>query len=222
VTGSYGGEEGLLSRSVVVRAQNLHAWVEADFDGRGFEMFDPTPAAGVPPLLRPYSLLSRLSALGREIEFFYDRRVLGFDAGDQAGAIEAARDSLASASSAAASLGESVREALSPGTVAGFVAAGLLGILLWSRVLRGFVRYGPTTRAYVALRRLAERRSGAIGPATPPAEVARIFARAVPEGEADARAVVETYCASAFGGVEPSDEAARELSARVRRLRKLA
>jgi len=222
VTGSYGGEEGLLSRSVVVRAQNLHAWVEADFDGRGFEVFDPTPAAGVPPLLRPYSLVSRLFALGREIEFFYDRRVLGFDAGDQVGAIEAARESLASASNAVASFGESVREALSPGAVAGFVAAGLLGALLWSRILGRFERQGPATRAYVALRQLAARRGGAVGPATPPAEVARLFARAVPEGEADARAVVDTYCASAFGGVEPSEEDARELSERLRRLRKLA
>ena len=222
VTGSYGGEEGLLSRSVVVRAENLHAWVEADFDGRGFEAFDPTPAAGVPPLLRPYSLVSRLFALGREIEFFYDRRVLGFDAGDQAGAIEAARESLTSASNAVASFGESVREAFSPGAVAGLVAAGLLGALLWSRVLRSFGRHGPATRAYVALRQLASRRGGAVSPATPPAEVARLFAQAVPEGEADARAVVETYCASAFGGVEPSEETERELSDRLRRLRKLA
>ena len=222
VTGSYGGEEGLLSRSVVVRAQNLHAWVEADLDGRGFEVFDPTPAAGVPPLLRPYSLASRLFALGREIEFFYDRRVLGFDAGDQAGAIEAARESLASASNAVAGFGESVREAFSPGTMAGLVAAGLLGVLLWSRILRGFERHGPATRAYLALRQLTARRGGAVGPATPPAEVARLLVRAVPEAEADAVAVVETYCQSAFGGVEPSEEAARELSERMRRLRKLA
>ena len=222
VTGSYGGEEGLLSRSVVVRAQNLHAWVEADFDGRGFEIFDPTPSAGVPPLLRPYSLASRLFALGREIEFFYDRRVLGFDAGDQVGAIEAARDSLASASGAVASLGESVREAFSPEAAGGFVAAVLLGVLVWGRIRRGFERHGPATRAYVALRQLAARRGGTIVPATPPAEVARLFVRAVPGGEADARAVVETYCASAFGGVEPSEQAARELSERLRRLRRLA
>ena len=222
VTGSYGGEEGFLSRSVVVRAQNLHAWVEADLDGRGFEVFDPTPAAGVPPLLKPYSLVSRLFAFGREIEFFYDRRVLGFDAGDQAGAIESVRESLSSASGAMAAFGESVREAFSPGAAAGFALVLLVGSLVWSRVHRGFERRGPATRAYVALRQLAARRGGAIGPSTPPAEVVRLFARAVPEAEADARAVVETYCASAFGGVEPSEEATRALAERLRRLRKLA
>jgi len=121
-----------------------------------------------------------------------------------------------------AAFGESVREAFSPGAAAGFALVLLVGSLVWSRVHRGFERRGPATRAYVALRQLAARRGGAIGPSTPPAEVVRLFARAVPEAEADARAVVETYCASAFGGVEPSEEATRALAERLRRLRKLA
>jgi hypothetical protein len=48
------------------------------------------------------------------------------------------------------------------------------------------------------------------------------LAREAPEGADDARAVVEIYCASAFGGVEPGPEGVRELSARVRRLKRLA
>ena len=102
VTGSYGGEEGLFSSSIVVRAENLHAWVEADLDGTGFQVLDPTPAGRHPArALTSFSILSRLVALGREIEFFYDRRILGFDAGDQVGAVESMRESLSDAAAAA-------------------------------------------------------------------------------------------------------------------------
>jgi hypothetical protein len=222
VTGSYGGEEGFLSRSVVVRAQNLHAWVEADLDGTGFQVFDPTPAAGVPPLLRSYSFASRLFALGREIEFFYDRRVLGFDAGDQAGALETARESLVAAAGTLTLLKDSVRQAFTPDAAAGFLAAGLAGWLLLRLLSRLRERHGPATRAYLALRHLIARRGATVAASTPPAEVARLFAVEVPDGADDARAVVETYCASAFGGVEPDGQALRELSERVRRLKKLA
>jgi len=221
VTGSYGGEEGLLSRTVVVRAQNLHAWVEANLDGKGFTVFDPTPAAGVPPLLRPYSLASRLFALGREIEFFYDRRVLGFDAGDQAGVVDLARDTVGGMAGRIVSLRDTVRDAFSPAAAAGFVAAVLAGVLLLRLVGRA-ERRSPATRAYLALRRLAARRGGNIRPATAPADVARLFAREVPAAEEDARAVVEVYCASAFGGIDPDEDGVRDLSRRMRKLRKLA
>ena len=46
VTGSYGGEEGLFARTILVRADNLHAWVEADLDGTGFQVLDPHAALG--------------------------------------------------------------------------------------------------------------------------------------------------------------------------------
>ncbi len=222
VTGSLGGEEGLFSRTIVVRAQNLHAWVEADFDGTGFQVFDPTPPAGVPPALRSYSFLSRLASLGREIGFFYDRRVLGFDAGDQALAAEAGRESLATAAESLASLKRSVEGALSTEAAAGFVAAGLLGWLLLRALSRSGARRGPATQAYLTLRRLVARRLGRLSPSTPPAAVARLFAEAAPGGGEDAAAVVSVYCASAFGGVEPDSETVRQLSERLRRLKKLA
>jgi protein-glutamine gamma-glutamyltransferase len=221
VTGSYGGEEGLLSRTIVVRAQNLHAWVEADL-GAGFEIVDPTPAAGLPPALSTFSLLSRLAALGREIEFFYDRRVIGFDAGDQVGALEAARESIATAAGSLARLGQSARDVFSAGAAAGFLAAGLAGWLALRLFGRSRNRQGPATRAYLALRRLLARGEASVTPSTPPAEVARLFARMAPAGGDDARAVVEIYCASAFGGVEPGPAAVRELSERLKRLRRLA
>jgi len=222
VTGSFGGEQGLFSSTIVVRAQNLHAWVEADLDGTGFQIFDPTPPGGLPEALRPYSLLSRLAALGREIEFFYDRRVLGFDSSDQAGAIESARESFSDAAAALSFLRRSAREALWPEAAAGALLALLLGALFARAFLRRRQALAPATRAYVALRRALTRRRGQIPPSTPPAEVARLFAEAVPEAREDAAAVVAVYCASAFGGIAPGPEAVRQLDARLRRLKKLA
>ena len=222
VTGSFGGEEGFLSRSVVVRAQNLHAWVEADFDGSGFQVFDPTPPGGVPPLLRPYSLVSRLTALGREVEFFYDRHVLGFDAGDQSAAVDAARESIAAAAGRFVALRDSLREGFSAAAAAGLLAAGATGWLLWSVLRRGLDRRDTATSVYMGLRRLAMRRGDKVFPSTPPAEIVRLFAARSEEAGREAGVVVETYCASAFGGIRPGRDAERDLERRLRRLRKIS
>ncbi len=161
VTGSYGGEEGLFSRTIVVRAPNLHAWVETDLDATGFQIFDPTPPGGLPPALTAFSVLSRLAALGREIEFFYDRRVLGFDAADQVGAFESARESLSAAAGSLAALKESARD-LSPAALAAILGAGLSGWMIWRGLSRTRKRHGPATQAYLVLRRLLARKSGAV------------------------------------------------------------
>jgi len=223
VTGSYGGEVGLFSHSIVVRGGNLHAWVEADLDGTGFAVLDPTPPAGVPPATVTGSMLRRLASLGREIEFFYDRRILGFEALDQQRLFEDARERLGGIAGAASGWRTSWGEAA---PLAGRVflalafaaAAAILARELWRR--RRPVP--PATRAYLALRGLLARRSGFLSAATPPAEVARRVAETIPSGAADAAEVVSVYCASAFGGREVSDETARDLTDRVRRLKKLA
>jgi transglutaminase-like putative cysteine protease len=222
VTGSYGGEEGLFSSSMVVRAENLHAWVEADLEGSGFEVLDPTPAAGIPPAVTSFSLLSRLVALGREVEFFYDRRILGFDSADQIGVAEAVREKFANAAATLANVKRSAREMLSlQSAIAIVLVAGLLA-LAYTFLRRTGVVAPPPTRAYLALRRLLARRRGALAPSVPPAEVARLFATEVPEAGADAARVVAIYCASAFGGSRLRPEVEQELGERLRRLKKLA
>ena len=195
--------------------------MEADLDGTGFQVLDPTPAAGLPGM-RAYSLLSRLASLGREIEFFYDRRVLGFDAADQAGAMEAMRESLGTAASSLTALRQSARGLLSSGTVAGVLSASLLSWLLALLAQRRRRAAAPATRAYLALRRLLARRRGSVSAATPPEEVARLLAEEVPSALDDASAVVSIYCASAFGGLEPDAAGRRELAERLKRLRRLA
>ena len=222
VTGSFGGEEGFLSDTIVVRAENLHAWVEADLDGRGFQVLDPTPPAGVPPALRSFSLLSRLIALGREAEFFYDRRILGFDAADQIGAIESLRQSVGDATGALAAWRQTAKDLVSPRATAALLAAAAAGMLALLLARRFGSRPSPATQAYLVLRRLLARRRGVLPESMPPAEVARLFAREIPPGARDAADVVEIYTASAFGGVEPTPERLSQLRERIARLRKLA
>src|SRR5262249_57541004 len=105
------------------------------------------------------------------------------------------------------------------GVLLAAVAAGLLVLLL---LRRAGARPSPATQAYLVLRRLLARRRGALPESTPPAEVARLFAREVPPAARDAAEVVAIYTASAFGGVEPTPEGLLQLRERIARLRKLA
>jgi transglutaminase-like putative cysteine protease len=222
VTGSYGGERGFFSRSLVVRGSNLHAWVEADLDGTGFVILDPTPPAGIPPDVQRVSWLSRLTGLGRELEFFYDRRVLGFDSIDQVQALEVARQGLDRASSALGSWNEDWRSLAASAGRWILALAGLAALwFLFDAERRRRARVPAATRAYLAIRRLLERRLGFLSPAVPPAEVARLLGDAVPQGGEDASAVVTVYCASAFGGIAPDGKTLEDLADRVRRLKKL-
>ena len=80
----------------------------------------------------------------------------------------------------------------------------------------------PATKAYLALRRLLARRLGSLAPSVPPLEVARLFGQSAPQAREDASAVASLYCASAFGGRTLDLQAERELSERIKRLKKLA
>jgi len=223
VTGSYGGEVGLLSRALVVRGGNLHAWVEADIGGKGFTVLDPTPDAGIPPAQSRLSWRRFFSNLGREIEFFYDRRFLGFDSLDQVRIIEAVRQVAAGASQGFGSWKDLVRgtEFRRVALAAGVLLLAAAAIALVVRFSRRSSSAAPT-RAYLALRRLLAARLGELSPSTPPFEVARLFEEAVPQARGDARRVVSIYCASVFGERAVDREAERELKERVTRLKKLA
>ena len=223
VTGSYGGEVGAFSNVIVVRGTNLHAWVEAELDGTGFQVVEPTPPSGVPPATTRVSWWKRLVTVGREIEFFYDRRIIGFDSGDQVQLTDALRDSVGGASRMMDFLRGRTPGALPASAKALIVLLGLAVIGLIA--MRG-VRLGPSvpvaTRTYLALRSLLARRQGALAPAVPPEEVARLFEKAVPAAAEDARAVVEAYCEGSFGGREPAPGAAHDLRTRWRRIKRVA
>lgn len=223
VTGSYGGEVGLFSHALVVRGSNLHAWVEADIDGRGFTMLDPTPEAGIPPAESRFSWSRVFSSLGHEIEFFYDRRILGFDSLDQVRIFETVREALSGIGRGVPSFRQLARR--NDFRVAATAAAFFLLAAFSLLALEALVRRrsaSAATRAYVRLRALLARRAGDLSEAVPPLEVARRFGEVAPEGSEDARAVVLAYCDVAFGGRSFTREVERDLSRRLRRLKKLA
>ncbi len=222
VTGSYGGEVGLFSSAMVVRGGNLHAWVEADLDGTGFAVLDPTPPAGLPPEESRGSFWRQLTSLGRELEFFYDRRILGFESLDQQQFFETARERVQGIAGATSSGWRGVVDAPAARLVFGIAVVLAAAGILMREILRRRRRLGPATKAYVAARGLLARRAGFVSPATPPAEVARRLATLLPDGADDARAIVSVYTASAFGGRAVDRETEEELRRRLRRLRKLA
>jgi protein-glutamine gamma-glutamyltransferase len=223
VTGSYGGEASFLSRALVVRGSNLHAWVEAEVDGHGFSVLDPTPPAGIPAAETHVSFLRLLTNIAREIEFFYDRRILGFDSLEQVRIAEAVREAVSGLGRGVASWKQlagsrEVRGVLLGAFLVGFVV--FLAVLLRRERRRASASAG--TKAYLSLRRLLAVRTGGLAPSVAPLEVARLFARSVPAGREDADAIVSVYCAASFGGHAVSDAAARDLATRLTRLRKLA
>jgi hypothetical protein len=223
VTGSYGAEAGFFSKALVVRGANLHAWVEADLGGPAFAVLDPTPPSGIPFNVSRRSLWERLTTMGREFEFFYDRRILGFDSLDQTQAFDAARERLGGAAETALGVKDALKGLFSTRPWAGAVILAAVGIGFLAR--RYFVRRVPTpapTKAYLALRRLAARRTGTVSPAVAPHEVARLLSSAIPQARGDAFAIVDAYCESEFGGRPASEQAERDLATRLRRLRKLA
>lgn len=220
VTGSLGGELGPLSSQILVRGDNLHAWVEASLDGTTFRMLDPTPAEGRPGIVT-VSLWRRLAELGNEIEYFYDRNILGFSTLEQVLLVERARDLVARADRLRGGIERRLiggRRAAA-GAAAVVVAAVAAGLAI--RLRRGR-RRSPATRAYLSLRRLHVRRIGALPESAPSGAVIRGFAGWGRQAGVIARRIVEVYRAEAFGGVPPPPETARELSRLVRQLSRWA
>ena len=84
VTGFYGAEYVAWERAWVVRQSNAHAWVEGYLPELGWQIFDPTPAAGRPSS-ESASLLGSARQAWEFVLFRWDRYVISFDVYDQVG-----------------------------------------------------------------------------------------------------------------------------------------
>ncbi|MGH9442026.1 MAG: transglutaminaseTgpA domain-containing protein [Thermoanaerobaculia bacterium] len=210
-TGSLGGEVGPFSSEVLVRGSNLHAWVEADVDGLGFRVFDPTPAEGRPGVTA-VSVWRKISELGNEIEFFYDRNILGFSSLEQVQLVELGRDLLAR-------LEGSFRRPRAASILPALLAALFGGLALF--LFRGRTRRRPPgVSGYLKLRRLHRKRIGPLPDSAASSEVIRGFASAGIHAANLARGVVEIYRAESFGGRPSSAESARAISRSLSKLRR--
>lgn len=230
VAGFAGGEIGPFGRYILVRGEHAHAWVEAWCGDKGWVMFDPTPAAGVPGVTR-LPLLSRLRQLTDGLEFLYDRYVLGFAQGDQIELIRVVRE-------AAGTLVESVRQAVerlrgawgaavgsagraTAAAVIFAIAAALLLVLFLSR--RGRFsrshRLPPAAATYRKLQRILRRKGARLTAAAAPGETLEAATRFGPEARGAAAEIVRAYAHESFGGAPAAGGESEKLAERLGRFR---
>ena len=207
VTGFLGGEIGAFGRYVLVRGQNVHAWVEAWCGpSKGWVTFDPTPVGGQPRLERvPVS--QRLRQVTDGLEFVYDRFILSFGQGDQVELLRRIRE-------AAGGALDVLRRArgmnvLPRREATGLAAAALLLAVLaffgWRRRgsrwrLRGLA---PASAAYRRLQKALHRAGAPLTPASVPAETLAAAAALGPRAARPAEAIVRAYVRESFGGFTP-------------------
>ena len=217
VTGFLGGEIGAFGRYVLVRGNNVHAWVEAWCGPeKGWLTFDPTPSAGQPKLER-VPLSARLRQVTDGIEFFYDRFVLSFGQSDQAEMLRRIREATGRVGdvlkAAFADVGRVVGRLTGGRAWAGAGAAALFAALV-AVALRRFLsraRFGtrglpPASAAYRRLQKALHRRGAPLTPSSAPAETLDAAAKFGPAAAAPAAAIVGAYVKESFGGFSASEE----------------
>jgi transglutaminase-like putative cysteine protease len=230
VTGFLGGEIGAFGRYVLVRGNNVHAWVEAWCGPeKGWVTFDPTPSIGQPKLER-VPLTSRLRQVTDGIEFFYDRFILSFGQADQAELIRRIREATGGFTSAlrrASGAAGSALSRLSGGRplVAAALAAVLLGLVaLAVRRLLPHARFAsrglpPASAAYRRLQKALYRRGASLTPSSAPAETLAAAEKFGSAASAPAAAIVTAYVRESFGGFAASEEETEKLAELLDRFR---
>ncbi|MBK9062151.1 MAG: DUF3488 domain-containing protein [Acidobacteria bacterium] len=233
VTGFLGGEIGAFGRYVLVRGNNVHAWVEAWCGPeKGWVTFDPTPFAGQPQLER-VPLSARLRQVTDGLEFFYDRFVLSFGQSDQAEMLRRLREAVGGAADglkgAGAAIGATLARLGRGRAWAGAGAVALLAALLALafRRLLSRARFGtrglpPASAAYRRLQKALHRRGAPLTPSSAPAETLAAAEKFGPAAQRPAEAIVRAYVRESFGGVSASNEEREKLKELLVRFREAA
>ena len=209
VTGFLGGEIGAFGRYVLVRGQNVHAWVEVWCgEGRGWVTFDPTPSVGQPGL-ESVPVSKRLRQVTDGLEFFYDRFILSFGQGDQAELLRRLREAAGGALDLLRTAGAA--PLLRRGPAIGIAAAALLlaVFVFFGRRMRGVSwrtrGLEPASAAYRRLQKALRRLGAPLTPASVPAETLAAAAALGPRAARPAEAIVRAYVRESFGGLAAAD-----------------
>jgi hypothetical protein len=209
VTGFLGGEIGAFGGYVLVRGQNVHAWVEAWCGpSKGWIMFDPTPVRGQPRLERvPVS--QRLRQVTDGLEFAYDRFILSFGQGDQAEILRKIREATGGALDVLRRTGAAPvrRRGMAVGL---WVAAGFLAVLFFvRRRVRGTPwktrGLAPASAAYRRLQKALHRLGAPLTSASVPAETLAAAVVLGPHAARPAKAIIRAYVRESFGGLAAAD-----------------
>jgi transglutaminase-like putative cysteine protease/uncharacterized membrane protein len=223
VTGFYGAELVPWERAWVVRQSNAHAWVEGYVPGLGWQVFDPTPAAGRPST-DPASLLGTARQAWEFLLFRWDRYVISFDFYDQVGILfrlrtlwdQLAKELFDAARGRRESLPPDAAPVAAPGPLApgaegpappfwrdpralwvggALVAALAGGLLLWRRK-----EEWTATRAYLALRAALAGSGLGLPVWLGPLGLAAFAERRLPAAAPAAGRVVASYLRESFAG----------------------
>jgi transglutaminase-like putative cysteine protease len=217
VTGFLGGEIGAFGRYVLVRGNNVHAWVEAWCGpAKGWVTFDPTPSVGQPQLER-VPLTARLRQVTDGVEFFYDRFVLSFGQSDQAEMLRSLREATgragATLKAAFGGVGGALARLAGGSAWGGAAVLALLAALVAVATRRFLSRtrfrtrgLPPASAAYRRLQKALHRRGAPLTPASAPAETLAAAERFGPAARQPAEAIVGAYVKESFGGVFASEE----------------
>jgi hypothetical protein len=215
VTGFLGGEIGAFGRYVLVRGQNVHAWVEVWCgEARGWVTFDPTPSVGQPGL-ESVPLAQRLRQVTDGLEFFYDRFILSFGQGDQAELLRRIREATGGALDLLHRAGAAPALRRGPATGAAVAALLLAALVFLGRRLRG-ARWRtrglePASAAYRRLQKALHRLGAPLTPASVPAETLAAATALGPGAARPAEAIVRAYVRESFGGLAAADGEERRL-----------
>jgi transglutaminase-like putative cysteine protease len=217
IGGYSGGTASPEGDLVVVREANAHTWVEVWLGpDQGWQVYDPTPAGGVPGLATLGPTV-RLRVAWEWIQASWDRYVLTYGLGEQLRILVAIDEAIAGA----------VRR-IRPRHLVWGLALVISGVVLWSWLRRWVGRVAPTfnrqrrvspaARAVDRLRRRLER----AGEAVPAAATVRWIGRAAtarwPSVAAEVAKLVNLAELELYARSPASDGAAvRELWRRVRR-----
>ncbi|HEX6134996.1 MAG TPA: DUF3488 and transglutaminase-like domain-containing protein [Longimicrobiales bacterium] len=195
VNGFLGGEWNGFGRFLTVTQNQAHSWVEVYFPGHGWVPFDPTPAGGAATAasarVRSFAGLRRLAD---GLSHRWGKWVLDYDIGTQSGLLER----LAEPFSTTDAGGGTDRAIARRWYVLGMAVILVVVAVSLRRVRRRPQRTAAPTRAYIALRRAYARAGYDISAATPPLALADLVRDA--PGAQSARAAIELYVSSRFGG----------------------
>jgi hypothetical protein len=215
-TGFLGADYNPIEGYYIVRQANAHAWVEAQIDGAGWRVFDPTPPSG-----RPAASEAGLSQLAAQLYdylvFRWDRYVLTYGLADQIGVVASFRDLWRTISgwfggalpstpptTAASAPGAAVPEPGPPdgGEVAARPAAWWPLAALLAVAIAAFAffqrRRFDASRAYLRLRERLRPELGAGLDAVAPLALARRYGERFPHHAAAARELVDLYLVESF------------------------
>jgi hypothetical protein len=218
VTGFLGGEIGAFGRYVLVRGQNVHAWVEVWCgEARGWVTFDPTPSAGLPGL-ESVPIAQRLRQVTDGLEFFYDRFVLSFGQGDQAELLRKLREAAGVALAFFHRAGAAPLLRRGPAIGVALAALALAVFVIFGRRLSGTSwrtrGLAPASAAYRRLQKALHGLGAPLTPASVPAETLAAAAALGPRAARPAEAIVRAYVRESFGGLaaaEGEDHRLKEL-----------